>query len=76
MVRIAALFAAALDGDGVKTRTEVGELTTGFPLTGSKQDKQGVQEPGYRPLASSVEVTSQLMCGAEMAGDTSGAARA
>ncbi|MFE5861929.1 serine hydroxymethyltransferase [Streptomyces virginiae] len=34
MVKIAALFAAALDGDGVKTRTEVGELTTGFPPYG------------------------------------------
>lgn len=34
MVRIAALFAAAVGGDGVKTRTEVGELTTGFPPYG------------------------------------------
>ncbi|MEW2136196.1 serine hydroxymethyltransferase [Streptomyces sp. NPDC005409] len=34
MVRIAALFAAALHGDVARTRTEVGELTSGFPPYG------------------------------------------
>ncbi|MFF8266067.1 serine hydroxymethyltransferase [Streptomyces sp. NPDC016562] len=34
MVRIAALFAAALHGDVARTRTEVGELTAGFPPYG------------------------------------------
>ncbi|MEU4727162.1 serine hydroxymethyltransferase [Streptomyces sp. NPDC023588] len=34
MVRIAALFAAALHGDAERTRTEVGELTSGFPPYG------------------------------------------
>lgn len=34
MLRIATLFAAALQGDGAKTRTEVNELTLGFPPYG------------------------------------------
>ncbi|MBT2480877.1 serine hydroxymethyltransferase [Streptomyces sp. ISL-94] len=34
MVRIAGLFAAALHGDAAKTRTEVNELTQGFPPYG------------------------------------------
>ncbi|MFF8260543.1 serine hydroxymethyltransferase [Streptomyces virginiae] len=34
MGRIAELFAAALDGEAAKTRTEVGELTEGFPPYG------------------------------------------
>ncbi|WP_030768893.1 serine hydroxymethyltransferase [Streptomyces sp. NRRL F-2664] len=34
MLRIAELFAAALDGDAAKTRTEVAELTDGFPPYG------------------------------------------
>ncbi|MGW7450868.1 serine hydroxymethyltransferase [Streptomyces sp. NPDC054787] len=34
MLRIAALFAAALHGDAERTRTEVSELTSGFPPYG------------------------------------------
>ncbi|MFJ6784607.1 serine hydroxymethyltransferase [Streptomyces yangpuensis] len=34
MLRIAELFAAALHGEAAKTRTEVGELTEGFPPYG------------------------------------------
>ncbi|MFC9295172.1 serine hydroxymethyltransferase [Streptomyces sp. NPDC057011] len=35
MLRIAGLFAAALHGDAAKTRTEVNELTQGFPPYGA-----------------------------------------
>ncbi|MGW7434900.1 serine hydroxymethyltransferase [Streptomyces sp. NPDC054849] len=34
MIRIATMFAAALHGDGAKTRTEVNELVQGFPPYG------------------------------------------